>query len=230
MEDKDKDIIVGAVVVIGGLGLVVGGPVVGVLGAAATAGVLYLKQQQEEQSQQTTRIEKSRQDSSNHRFSTGQRQQQTPSREEPRQYNPNPQSSKVPESLIPRSTKQSLVLVISAAQVEFLESLRAKRRIDMNDGERLYEITKYLWLGSENDFNQGEASINQYSVSEGEESEYDIYLICIELNKAEEGLKSNVNQLDRYDAFRNLANLAIKFKISPRLQMEAYENFEVYNR
>jgi hypothetical protein len=100
----------------------------------------------------------------------------------------------------------------------------------MSDGERLYEITKYLWLGSETGFNEGEASINQYSVSAGKESEYDIYLVYFKLKQPDEGFKPNINQLDRYDAFRKLDYLAIDFKISHRLQMEAYENFEIYNR
>jgi hypothetical protein len=159
-----------------------------------------------------------------------QRHQQTFGREEPRQYNPNPPSPIVQSPPIQRITKQFLVLVVSASQADFLESLKSKGRINVNDGEELYEMTKYLWLGSETDFNQKRANINQYSISKGQESEYDIYLIYIELNQADEGLKSNVNQLDRYDAFRNLDNLAVSFSISPRLQMEAYGKFDVYSR
>jgi hypothetical protein len=164
-----------------------------------------------------------------------QQQQQSTRREEPRQYNSNPssftaQTSTVPAPPIQRITKQFLVLVVSASQADFLESLKSKGRINVNDGEELYEMTKYLWLGSETDFNQKRANINQYSISKGQESEYDIYLIYIELNQADEGLKSNVNQLDRYDAFRNLDNLAVSLSISPRLQMEAYGKFDVYSR
>ncbi|UNU19748.1 hypothetical protein D0A34_13475 [Microcoleus vaginatus PCC 9802] len=110
-----------------------------------------------------------------------------------------------------------------------MKSLEAKGRINVNEGEALYEITKYLWLGDESEFSQRKANLNRYLVSEGAESEYDIYLVSIELNKADEGFKPKVNQLDRYDAFRNLADL-VNFEISPRLQMEAYGNFDVYNR
>jgi hypothetical protein len=203
----DKLTIVGAGAVVGAVVGAVAGPA-GALAGAAIGGTAahYLNKQQEEQSQQLTR------------------------REESRQSVINSPSSQFQTFGDQENIKQFLVLVISATQAEFLESLRAKRRIDMSDGERLYEITKYLWLGSKNDFNQGEASINQYSVSEGEESEYDIYLVYFKLKQPDEGFKPNINQLDRYDAFRKLDYLGIDFEISHRLQMEAYGNFEVYNR
>ncbi len=221
---------------------------------------LCSKKQQEEQSQHTSLTEEPIQDNSNPpsprvQAPPTQRQQQTTRREEPiqdnsnppsskvqtrtgqgqqqatsKQYNPNPPSPKVQAPPTQRITKQFLVLVVSASQADFLESLKAKKLIDFSDGENLYEVTKYLWLGSETDFQQKRASTNPYTVSKGEESEYDIYLVYIELNQADEGFKHNVNQLDRYDAFRNLADLEVKFKISPRLQMEAYGNFDVYNR
>ncbi len=203
MEDRNSlVVVVGAAAV----GAAVGG--VGGLVAGAAVGVVTVHwiKQQEDQSQELT------------------------DRAESRQSVINPPPPPVPTPRSQQITNQFLVLVISATQAEFLESLRAKRRIDMSDGERLYEITKYLWLGSKNDFNQGEASINQYSVSEGEESEYDIYLVYFKLKQPDEGFKPNINQLDRYDAFRKLDYLGIDFEISHRLQMEAYGNFEVYNR
>ncbi len=130
----------------------------------------------------------------------------------------------------PIITKQFLVLVVSHLQADFMESLKAKRRININEGEALYEITKYLWLGAESEFSQMKANLDRYLVSEGAESEYDIYLVYIELNKANEGFKPNVNQLNRFDAFRKLADLSVNLTISPRLQMEAYENIGVYYR
>ncbi|MFM6462679.1 MAG: hypothetical protein ACKPGC_10180 [Planktothrix sp.] len=142
----------------------------------------------------------------------------------------NPSDKTLPPSPNPTITKQFLVLVVSHAEAGFLESLQAKRRIDFKDGESLYEITKYLWVGAEDKYSKIEANISDYSVAKGAESEYDIYLVSIELNQADEGFNSNVNQLDRYDAFRKLADLAVNFKISPRLRIEAYENIGVYNR
>lgn len=167
-----------------------------------------------------------------------QKQQQTARREDPRQYNPNPpapsvsivQTPPIPIPPVQRITKQFLVLVVSALQADFLESLKAKGRIDYKDGESLYEITKYLWLGSESEFSKIEANLSQYLVSKGQESEYDICLVYLELKQADEGFTPTVNQLDRYDAFRKLADLSVNLTISDRLQMEAYGNIEVYNR
>ena len=214
MESNDLDI-VAAGALVGGLGGLLVGGLGGVLvGAAggALAGAKF-KQLKEEQSQQLTH------------------------REESRKFDPNPPGSDTSTVQTPPSptppvkiiTKQFLVLVVSHLQADFLKSLEAKGRINVNDGEALYEITKYLWLGDESEFSQRKANLNRYLVSEGAESEYDICLVSIELNKADEGFKPKVNQLDRYDAFRNLADL-VNFEISPRLQMEAYENIGVYNR
>ena len=127
-------------------------------------------------------------------------------------------------------TKYLLVLVISASQADFLDSLRNKSAIDTNDGEKLYKLTNYLWIGSENVINQKVTKINNYLVSIGNESEYDINLVYLKLKQSDEGFKPNVNQLDRYDAFCKLSDLVVNFEISPRLRMEAYENLEVYNR
>ena len=127
-------------------------------------------------------------------------------------------------------TKQFLVLVIDAAKSDFINSIKAKRCIDFSDGEQLYELTKNLWLGSETDFHKIKSNINQYVVSEEEESEYDIKLVYLELKQSDEGFQPNVNQLERYDAFCKLSDLVVNCEISPRLQMEAYENIEVYSR
>jgi preprotein translocase subunit YajC len=132
-----------------------------------------------------------------------------------------------PTSII---TKQFLVLVVSHEQAGFLELLQAKEPIDFKDGESLYEITKYLWVGSETEYSKIKANISDYSVAKGAESEYDIYLVSIELNQADKGFNSNVDKLDRYDAFHKLADFAVNLTISPRLQMEAYGNIGVYSR
>ncbi|KST67206.1 hypothetical protein [Mastigocoleus testarum] len=141
--------------------------------------------------------------------------------------------SNSPYSQVKGVTKQFLVLVIYADQSDFIESLRAKKNINVNDSEELYEMTKYLWLGSgnENEFTQKIDNIKaHYSVPKGKESEYDIHLISINLKQPECRFNKNIDQLDRYDAFRELSNLVVNFDISPRLQMEAYTKFEIYNR
>ncbi|MBD1939597.1 hypothetical protein [Microcoleus sp. FACHB-68] len=158
-----------------------------------------------------------------------QRQQQTTYREEDKQYYSHNSSSTV--QAFPIQRKEFLVLVVSALQADFIESLQAKGSIDSKDGESLYEITKYLGLGSKTELPKIKNDMSQYSVSkEEEESEYDIRLVYIELKQADEGFKPQVNQLDRYDAFRRLADLKVDLTISPRLQMEAYGNLGVYNR
>lgn len=218
MEPNDLDLVaVGAALGAVG-GLLVGGPGGALVGAAGGAALgAKFKQLKEEQSQQPT------------------------PREEPGKSNSNPpapsistvQTPPIPTPTLPVKiiTKQFLVLVVSHLQADFLESLKAKRRIDFKDGESLYEITKYLWLGDESKYFKIKDNLSQYSVSKGQESEYDICLVSIELNQADQGFNSNVNQLDRYDAFRKLADLSsVNLTISPRLQMEAYENIGVYNR
>ncbi|MEG4817742.1 hypothetical protein [Microcoleus sp. K5-D4] len=125
---------------------------------------------------------------------------------------------------------RSLVLVISASHADFIESLKDKKQIDVSEGEQLYQITRYLWLGSETELSQKIPDINEYSVAQGAESEYNIYLVEIKLKQSDEGFKPNVNQLDRYDAFRKLADLAGDVKVSDRLKIEAYEKVGVYNR
>lgn len=155
-------------------------------------------------------------------------QQQQTHREEPKQYTPSPPPSPPPA---PKIVNQFLVLVISASQADFIKSIQAKRQIDLSEGERLYEVTKYLWLGSEAEFYNKTANIiNQYSIAKGQESEYDIYLVYIKLKQIDNRFKPNVSQLDRYDAFRELGDLIVNFDISPRLQIEAYGNIEVYSR
>lgn len=172
-------------------------------------------------------------------YRLNQQKQETTRGEEPRQYNPNPlpptvstvqTPHSIPTPSIPKNTNQFLILVVSHSQADFLKSLQAKERIDFNDGESLYEITKYLWLGSETEGSKIKRNIKEYEVPKGEESEYDIYLVYIKLGQADEGFTSNVDQLDRYDAFRKLADLSVNLTISDRLQMEAYGNIEVYNR
>jgi hypothetical protein len=148
---------------------------------------------------------------------------------------PNQYISTSPSTLVQtppvQRIKHFLVLVISASQTDFINSLLAKKRIDFSDGEQLYELTKYLWTGSDSDidFKQRISNINSYIVSPGQESEYDIYLVFIELQRKDSGFHPKVNQLDRIDAFRKLSDLTVDFQISPRLQMEAYGNFEVYS-
>lgn len=162
----------------------------------------------------------------NHKKEQPQQPQQFTHRTEVKQHK---SVSYVPSPLI-KITKQFLVLVIAAEQSDVINSIAAQRRIYFNDGEQLYELTKNLWLGSETDFNKIKSNANRYVVAEEEKSEYDIKLLYLQLKQSDQGFQSNVDQLERYDAFCKLSDLVVNFEISPRLQMEAYENFEVYSR
>lgn len=162
----------------------------------------------------------------NHKKEQPEKQQQFTHRTEVKQHE---SVRNVPSPPV-KITRQFLVLVIAAAQSDVINSIAAQRRIDFNDGEQLYELTKNLWLGSETDFHQIKSNLNRYVVAEEEKSEYDIKLLYLQLKQSDQGFQQNVNQLERYDAFRKLSDLVVNFEISPRLQIEAYENFEVYSR
>lgn len=129
-------------------------------------------------------------------------------------------------------TRQCLILVIDAAHGDIVESIRSKGRIEPEDCTLLYEATKYLSMKPENGLTQFSQVINQDRVSPGEElSEYDVYLVKIELPQPDAGFGGNVdNQLDRQDAFNRLPQLAANIQVSERLGMQAAERFDVYYR
>ncbi len=128
--------------------------------------------------------------------------------------------------------KECLILVIDAAHEDIVESIRSKGRIEPEDCTLLYEATKDLSMKPENGVTQFSQVINQDRVPPGEElSEFDVYLVKIELRQPDAGLGGNVdNQLDRQDAFNRLPQLAANILVSKRLRMEAAERFDVYYR
>lgn len=140
--------------------------------------------------------------------------------------------STVSPSLAPIQTnfKIILVLVVSATQTPLIDTLKAKNNIDLNDCEKLYEATRYLCQDKETNLKFKWENLQEFIVQSGEESEYDIYLIKIHLYQSDKNFEKDVNQLDRYNAFRNLFNLAVNFEVSPRLYTRAYSYFNVYNR
>jgi len=123
--------------------------------------------------------------------------------------------------------KSSLILVISAAQKDLANSIQRKTEVNYEDAEKLYQGTQYLSkrLESLEDIKQ---KIKGIQLSE--ESEYDVYLVMIELKRDDQRFDKGVNQLDRYDAFRELPDLAARVEVSDRLPMESYENLGVYIR
>lgn len=152
---------------------------------------------------------------------------------------PSLNSSKVEEmtsSLPPVTVKnnQVLILVINVSKSKVVKELEAKGKVDSKDCEMLYRATESLWLGDKTDLSsqlsQSFSANSKFAVSPSEESEYNIYLIKIELSEADEGFKANAGQLDRIDAFRRLADLSTNVEVSPRLKVEASENTGVYSR
>ena len=137
---------------------------------------------------------------------------------------------------IQQKVPQFLFLVINARKAEIVETLKKQERIEQNDCETIYRATESLWLGSQNQnkINQKLSDCfspsNQFIVPEGQESEYDVYLVQIKLKESDDGFKQNVDQLDRIDAFRKLTDLSLQVKVSPRLRVEAYQNTGVYIR
>jgi len=127
------------------------------------------------------------------------------------------------------SLEYSLVLVVYAAQKNLADSIRQKGRIDREDSKILYQATQRLSKNTQSieDINNG---FDRFHVLEVEESEYDIYLITIQLKQDEPRFNKGVNQLDRCDAFCELPDLALSVEVSERLKMEAYADFDVYVR
>ena len=143
---------------------------------------------------------------------------------------------KLPQSLLPDDRERkyiqpnpeySLVLIISATQKNLADSIRRKRRIDIEDAEILFQATQYLSKNNKS-IEDIKSQMNRFHVSE--ESEYDVYLLAIKLREDESRFNKGVNQLDRYDAFRELPDLALSVEVSERLKMEAYADFDVYIR
>ncbi|WP_107671148.1 hypothetical protein [Cyanothece sp. BG0011] len=148
-----------------------------------------------------------------------------------------PSSSPVSSSVSPTITtpvkptfKQSLILVIPAAQVSVIETLQVTKKINYDDGKKLYQLTQYLYQGKEESIKPQWNSIKQFETQSEEVNEYDIYLIKIDLKETEEGFKPTVNQVDRHDAFNKLYDLATNVEVSSRLKMDAASIFDVYNR
>ena len=125
------------------------------------------------------------------------------------------------------SLEYSLVLVISAAQKNLADSIKEKGRIDIENSEIIYRATQYLSKNNQS-IEDIKNRVNGFYVSE--ESEYDVYLLIVKLKKNDSRFDKEVNQLDRYDAFRELPDLAVEVEVSERLKMEAYADFYVYVR
>ena len=122
-----------------------------------------------------------------------------------------------------------LVLVVNAGRESVIDAVRTGGVAALN-GDQLYQATQALWLGKETDF---ELSLGGWFNKErvvSEPSEYDVYLIRVEMAGDDPGLHRNANQLDRLDAFRRFQSMGFKATVSPRLPSDAYGTTDVYSR
>jgi hypothetical protein len=134
-------------------------------------------------------------------------------------------SSKFPEPVVIQ--RQVLVLVINSLKEDFIQSLKNQVRIEPNDCDRLYRDTQFLWLGDKGRLPKKLKDYDDFVVDLQQKSEYDVYLVSIELEQDHPGFRREANQMDRINAFRTLTDSRIK-SISPRLKVEVYENTGVY--
>jgi hypothetical protein len=130
----------------------------------------------------------------------------------------------------PVVTENYLVLVMSQAHEDFLKSLQAKKHLDREDTEALYDKVRYLWLGSKDKYTDTYNNMEKHLPEGDFLREYKVCLAFFELSKIDEGLKAGVSQIDRVDGFRNLADLIVDFKISPLLNLTAYGDLGVFKR
>jgi hypothetical protein len=126
------------------------------------------------------------------------------------------------------------LLLNSERNKPLIDSLKNSSHLKPEDSHKLYKATQALWIGSQNEFNESkikqEWTSHNYTYSESEYSEYDVYFVSIELNEINSGFKLDANQMDRRDAFNGLANSTNKITVSERLLSQAYRNTEFYNR
>ena len=127
----------------------------------------------------------------------------------------------------PTTLPQKLILIVNALKKDCLEKIQNQgNKIQPEDCDKLYRATKFLWMGTKDELDNNFKNYDAYIAQQDQESEYDVYLVQIDLPEMMEGFKQDANTLERIDAFRELINLPIK--ISPRLKVSIYENTNVY--
>lgn len=130
--------------------------------------------------------------------------------------------------------KYSLILAIPASKEAILSALynaainqKDYAAINRKDYEELYKVTQSLGVFETNQV-QLRDQTNEFQVSEA--SEYDMYLVQVDLTQFDPRFGPNQDQMDRYDAFRNLPNLVADIKISSRLTIDVCTFFKLYVR
>jgi len=128
---------------------------------------------------------------------------------------------------------QYLVLVIGANKADILNNLGINDDLDYDLCEKLYQSTKFIWVGSKQQSLSlfGDSFAQRGSLGYGQQSEYDVYFVKIELlNYNEDGFDAEVSSIKRIDAFRKLADVGKIVAISERLSASSYQRKNLYNR
>lgn len=127
---------------------------------------------------------------------------------------------------------QYLILVISAAKADILDVLSKNYSPDYDLCDQLYQSTKFIWFGSKQEsLALFDEIFSERGVGYGNESEYDVYFVKIEIKDySEDGFDSGVSSIKRIDAFRKLSDLGKILDISKRLPASAYQQRNLYNR
>ena len=109
--------------------------------------------------------------------------------------------------------------------------MKLNHQITSDVSNDIYPSIQALWIGNKAEFSHFKTWFSkEQEVQENEYSEYDVYLVKIELKQSDNGFIRNANQLDRFDAFRRLPDNTLKVYISPRLPSKAYANKDFYSR
>jgi hypothetical protein len=123
---------------------------------------------------------------------------------------------------------QKLILVVNSLKKSCLDEIKTNNKIlNLDNCKKLYRSTSFLWMGSDDQLSSNFRNCNNYRVPSNEESEYDVYLVQIELPRFEKGFQKDADQIERSDAFRKLEGL--KVKISDRLKVSVCENSNAYS-
>ena len=130
--------------------------------------------------------------------------------------------------------KQVLALLIKSDRYqELIHSLNKNNEKfwQTEDASKLYGATQGLWIGAKSKFDQSriKQKLNNCNPVTST-SEYDVHFVKIELDKNDSRFHSDVNPMDRRDAFMELGNKSLQITVSPRLSCKAYENTEFYSR
>ena len=124
------------------------------------------------------------------------------------------------------SKKYSLFLAIPASKESILPAL-CNAVITQKDYKELYKATQSMRI-LETDQIRLQDQTSQFHVAEV--SEYDVYLVKLDLRQKDDRFGPDQDQMDRYDAFQNLPNLVTSMQISSRLTMDVCTFFKLYVR